>query len=161
MATKKMAIVLIIAFCLLCFIQISCMAKELYNYSELWNSFSSYEKGIFILGVGSGIEKCIKDIADWLSPFVTVKDEETKREEDIKREVAIHILEYQVEFYQTFLWDSSNIEAQIKITSELYEDPINKYIPIANMYFIAFRKFKGEDVESLLQKEREAALQNQ
>jgi hypothetical protein len=100
--------------------EISCLTQEPFNYAELWNSLSSYEKGILILGVGSGIEKCVKDFIDWFSSFV--KDEGTKNEkkemkledwlnleitekgikegeEDTKREVGIHLLEYQVEYY--------------------------------------------------------------
>ena len=159
--------------------EISCLTQELFNYAELWNSLSSYEKGILILGVGSGIEKCVKDFIDWFSSFV--KDEGTKNEkkemkledwlnleitekgikegeEDTKREVGIHLLEYQVEYYRTFLWDDSDFVAQIRITSELYEDPANAYIPIADMYFLAFRKLIGESIESSLRELREQSL---
>jgi len=176
---KKITIILIIVLCLLSFMEISCSTQELFNYAELWNSLSSYEKGILILGVGSGIEKCVKDFIDWFSSFV--KDEGTKNEkkemkledwlnfeitekgikegeEDTKREVGIHLLEYQVEYYRTFLWNDSDFVTQIRITSELYEDPANAYIPIADMYFLAFRKLIGESIESSLRELREQAL---
>lgn len=176
---KRMIIILIITVCLLSFMEISCMAQDPFNYAELWNSLSSHEKGILILGVGSGIEKCIKDFIDWFSSFV--KDEGTKNEkkemrlenwlnleitergikegkEDTKREVGIYLLEYQVEYYRTFLWDDSDFVSQIRITSELYEDPANAYIPIADMYFLAFRKRIGESIESSLREAKEKAF---
>ena len=176
---KRVIIIFIIAVCLLSFVGKSCLAKDLFNYAELWNSLSSYEKGILILGVGSGIEKCVKDYIDWFSSFVKdegIKNEKKemklenwlnleitekgikKGEEDTKREVGIYLLEYQVEYYRTFLWDESDSVAQIRITSELYEDPANAYIPIADMYFLAFRKLIGESIESSLRELREQAL---
>ncbi len=176
---KKIIIMLVIVVCLLSFMEVSCLAKDLFNYAELWNSLSSYEKGILILGVGSGIEKCVKDYIEWFSSFVIdegIKNEkkEMKLEdwlnlkitekgikegkEDTKREVGIYLLEYQVEYYRTFLWDDSDSLTQIRITSELYEDPANAYIPIADMYFLAFRKLIGESIESSLKELREKAL---
>jgi hypothetical protein len=56
------------------------------------------------------------------------------------------------------LWDDSDFVAQIRITSELYEDPDNAYIPIADMYFLAFRKLIGESIESSLRELREQVL---
>jgi hypothetical protein len=165
---KKITIILIVMFVLLSFVKFSCLAEDLFNYAELWNSLSSYEKGILILGVGSGIEKCVEDFIDWFSSFV--KEEGTKNEkkemklkdwlnlkitekgikegeEDIKREVGIYLLEYQVEYYRTFLWDDSDFVAQIRITSELYD-----------MYFLASRKLRGEPIDLLLGELRKKAL---
>lgn len=99
-------------------------------------------------------------LEDWLNLEITEKGVK-QGEEETKKKIVVHLLEYQVEYCQTFLWNPSELEAQIKITSELYEDPTNAYIPIANIYFIAFRKLKGKDIEPLLQKAREEVLQNQ
>ena len=50
------------------------------------------------------------------------------------------------------------IKTFINVISDLYKDPANAYIPIANMCLIASRKLRGEPIESLLRELREKAL---
>ena len=46
----------------------------------------------------------------------------------------------------------------VEVIDDLYKDPANSYIPIANMCLIASRKLRGEPIESLLRELRKDAL---
>ena len=54
---KRIIIIFIIACCLLCFMEISCLAK---NPGELWNVVTEVEKASYIRGFREGIEECLK-----------------------------------------------------------------------------------------------------
>ena len=65
---KKIIIISIIAFCLLSFMEISCLAKEPFNYGEFWNSFSNSEKMVYLSGMHAGMSKCISDFLELVLP---------------------------------------------------------------------------------------------
>ena len=76
MKIKRIVIIFIIAFCLLSFLEIHCLAQESeesrfrfyqenFNYAEFWNSLSYNEKVIYLLGVSDGIERYDSEIEDF------------------------------------------------------------------------------------------------
>lgn len=46
----------------------------------------------------------------------------------------------------------------IEVIDDLYKDPANSYIPIANMCLIASRKLRVEPIESVLRESRKDVL---
>jgi len=51
-----------------------------------------------------------------------------------------------------------DLEIVSNVVTDLYKDPANTYIFIADIYFITLRKLKGENIESSLRELREKAL---
>ena len=143
---KKIIIIFIIAFCLLCFVGISCLAQASLNYGEFWNSLSDREKTIYFIGMRDGIAKGGCDCAERFSAYM--KEEES-------RQVGYDFLD---EYYQYDQFLSSNRDVIIKVISDLYKDPANTYIYVSEICFLAYRKLKGESIESSLMELRKEAL---
>jgi len=168
---KRIIIILLIAVCLFCFMEISCLAKEPINYGEFWNSMSETEKAAYLTGLQSGLIKAIGDFQEYIFPYFKDKDKglsvyeeeiTTEREWDFyleRIEIFPYIHNYCGKYLESlsFRYDFS-LEAIIKVITDLYKDPANTYINIANMYLLAGRKLKGEDIEPLLREARKKAL---
>lgn len=137
MAIKRIVIIFIIAFCLLSFIEIFCLAKEPFNYGEFWNSMSDGEKCAYISGLHAGMTKCIDD-------FIKLTSEKPP-------EKFIDLI------YETYWLLSPDFEVRVRGISDLYKDPANTYISIAEINILAHRKIKGESIESSLRELREEA----
>ena len=146
---KKITIIFIIAFCLLSFMEISCLANE----SDDWNSMRYIDKATYVWGVISGVSMCIKQIAD-CAPQFTNKKNEAK---------FYAFLKDNYNFVNLFMTGDEKktinlLKTFINVISDLYKVPANTYIPIENMCIIASRKLRGEPIESLLGELREKAL---
>ncbi|MBA7541844.1 hypothetical protein ES705_34160 [subsurface metagenome] len=147
---KRIIIIFIIAFCLLNFTGISYSNEEPKKFGELWNSFSNIQKVTCILvmdyGITKGIDICLQGYQSYFS-------ERGKGERWQLGLAGLSILNDYLEIRSTF-----DIEVISKVVTELYKDPANTYIWISDMYIIALRKVKGEDIEPLLQEARKKAL---
>ena len=147
---KKLIIIFIIAFCLISFMKISCLANE----SDDWNYMHYTDKVVYVWGVTSGVSMCIKQIADYPPSQFTNKKDEAK---------FYALLKDNFNFINLFVTGDKKKTADllktfVNIVSDLYKDPANTYIPIANMCLIASRKLRGEPIELLLGELREKAL---
>lgn len=150
---KKIIILLLVAFCLLCFMEISCFAEgplPVLN-GEFWNGLTKLEgslaiKGAYIRGVKDGIEKGIECMGKL--PLDKDKDGTT---------AFLLLLDFLVII-------SEAPKAVVTVMDDLYKDPANTYIPLCSMCEIASMKLKSEDeewmeyIESLLKEAREKAL---
>lgn len=149
MVIKRTVIIfIIIAFCLLCFMEISCLAEEPSSPGPgyIWsNKLSGTTKIYFVMGFISGMEECL----DKLTPIPI--------EIDSGRDVGIALQE----LIDLYYFVEEHGLAVISVMDDLYKDPANTYIILAPMIEIACQKLKGEDIEPLLQKARKEALQNQ
>ena len=157
MAIKRIVIIFIIAFCLLSFIEIFCLAKEADSPSRMWKTMDENNKISFILGVKEGMEMCIYKLADWLPAF-TNKDGAVlffTILEDHEHFIGLFYADYVVDDYNKFL---GLLKTIAKIVSDLYKDPANTYIPVSNMCLLASRKLRGKPIESLLEEFRGKAL---
>jgi len=153
MAMKRIVIIFIIAFCLLSFVRGSCLAKEVGSPGQMWNSLDDNNKIVFIMGVKEEIEMCMYKLADWLPAF-------TNKEGAV---LFFAILADHEHFVGLFYVDDYNkfldlLKTVVKIVSDLYKDPANTYISVANMRLLASRKLRGEPIESLLEEFRGKAL---
>jgi hypothetical protein len=152
---KKITIIFIVVCCLLNFIEISFLAEEHVNFADYWNVFTDYGKQAYLVGVSDGLAKGFLDCVNQFFYGIAPNLPEGEEGEKIRTSIPIVINEYFQ--YINFISGpgSSNRDAIIKVITDLYKDPANVFIPIAEMSFIAYCKLKGEDIEPLLQKARE------
>jgi len=153
---KKIIIIFIIAFCLLSFMEISYSNEKNLKYGDLWNSFSNIQKSTYLLGIHHGIMKGISEcIDDYCSYFSEKKRGLNYEKEKLELMAIIGLgsLHKYLEFSSLF-----DLEIVSNVVTDLYKDPANTYIFIADIYFITLRKLKGENIESSLRELREKAL---
>ena len=171
---KKIIIILIILFCLFSFMESFCIANERPNYKKIWDSWKEYEKYVYLWGLRDGLgeqptastrslfinPECTTQ-SDWdysFSRLLYLMDlgysDETREaiEEEIRKErtKAWGLI---IEFCSPKI----PIEVIRDVTTDLYKDPANSYIYIADMCYLAFWKIKGKDVNPILIKLREKA----
>ena len=148
---KKVTIFfIVIAFCLSFFTDISYLAEEPVNFGEIWNSYSGIEKNAYLLGVCLGFEKVVSDYMNW--GFSYFKEEPENNEIDVGKKSFSSIF---IKYYQLQKNISTDFNTIIKIMSDLYKNPNNKYIPFSEIIFIACQRLKGESIESSLRELRE------
>ncbi len=145
---KRIVIIFIIAFCLLSFIEISFLAEEPYNYGKFWNSMSDGEKCAYISGLHAGMAKCICDLIE-IMELILEKNMEIPEEAEEKATDLV---------FETHHLLSPDFEVRVRAISDLYKDPANAYIPIAEINILAHRKIRGESIEPLLREARKKAL---
>lgn len=152
---KKIIIISIIAFCLFSFIEISCLAKEAYSPSQMWNSMDDNAKEVYIWGIREGIVMCMEQITErFLVPaFINKKD--TSIIEDILENYDQFVMLFRANDYET---TTNLLKTVVNIVNDLYKDPANTYINVSDMCLLASRKLRGESIESLLRELREEAL---
>jgi len=150
---KKITIFFVITFCLLFFTDIPCLAEEPVNWGEFWNSSSGIEKNAYLIGISLGFEKVVSDYMNW--GFFYFKEEPENNEIDAEKKSFSSIF---IKYYQLQKNISADFNAIIKIMSDLYKNPANKYIPFSEIIFIACQKLKGEDIEPLLQEARKESF---
>lgn len=148
---RKIIIIFMIVFCLLSFTGINYSNEEPKKYVELWNSSSNIQKITFILAMDYGITKGIEICSNGFAYYFSEREGEEKGKQIFI--TALSILNEYLEIRSTF-----DIEVISKVVTELYKDPANSYIRISDMYILALRKVKGENIESLLRESREKAL---
>ena len=139
---KEIAIIFIIAFCLLLFMEIYGLAKEPSSPGPgyIWsNKLSGTTKIYFVIGFFSGMEECLNKLV----PTITVLSDGGKAWDEL------------ADFSNFMDKDGFTI---LKVMDDLYKDPANTFIYNIDMIYIAYQKLKGEDMEALLQKARKEAL---
>ncbi len=145
---KKIIIILVITICLLSFMVISCMAN--FNYGEFWNSINEESKMAYVAGVREGVQMCLQQLIDYSSP----PSQSTQFATTLNNNYNFIALFMKDEMEKT----PNLLKTFTKIIDDLYKDPANTYISIADMCIIASRKLKGESIESSLRELREKAL---
>ena len=145
---KKIIIIFVIVFCLLSFMEVSCLAN--FSYGEFWNSIDEENKMAYVAGVREGVQMCLQQFIDYSSPpsqstqFATILN-------DNYNFVAF--------FTKDEMEKTPNIlKTFTKIIDDLYKDPANTYIGISNMCIIASRKLRGEHIDPLLRDLRKKVL---
>ena len=147
---KKISIIFIIVICLLSFLGTSSLAKP----SETWNLLKDFDKGVFVMGVREGAWMFMEQLA------------ECRPTQFANSELEVKFLAFYkdvLNFTNLFLTGDTEKSVDlwkslVEVIDDLYKDPANSYIPIANMCLIASRKLRGEPIESLLRELRKDAL---
>ena len=141
-------VLFIIAFCLLSFMEISCLAQEPYNYGKIWNSWSDYTRSIYIMGLKDGLQKHItfSFLTRLMMEERDIFNKCLRDTEVVKTEMAGNKI----------LWDfiMFDDEAIRNVMTDLYKDPANTYISFYDMSGIAYRKINGDSIEPLLKELR-------
>jgi len=147
---KKISIIFIIVICLLSFWEASSLAKP----SETWNLCKKMEKAMLVFGVRQGAWMFMEQVADCHPIQFANSELEVKFMAFYKDALSFtNLFSTGNEEKSIDLWKSL-----VEIIDDLYKDPANSYIPIANMCLIASRKLRGESIESLLRELRKEAL---
>jgi len=147
---KKITIIFIIVICLLSFLGTSSLAKP----SEVWNKLKDFDKGVLVFGVRQGAWMFIEQLADCRPTQFANNESEVKFMAFFKDVYNFTNLFLTGDTEKSVdLWKSL-----VEVIDDLYKDPANSYIPIANMCLIASRKLRGEPTESLLRELRKDAL---
>lgn len=139
---KRIIIIFIIVICLLSFMEISFLTEEPFNYGKFWDSMSVGEKCAYISGLHAGMTQCICDVMELIS----------------EKEEAEKFIDLIFETYHLLSPLSPDFEVRVRGISDLYKDPANAYIPIAEINILAYRKIRGESIESSLRELREEAF---
>ena len=147
---KKITIIFIIVICLISFAGASSLAKN----SDVWNQLKDFNKGVLVFGIRQGVWMCIEQLADCRPTQFANNESEIK---------FMAFLKDAVNFTNLFLTGDTEKSADlwkslVEVIDDLYKDPANSYIPIANMCLVASRKLRGEPIESLLRELRKDAL---
>ena len=159
----KKIIILIIVFCLLSFVEFSCFSAQRDNYKNIWDSWEEYEKYVYLWGLRDGLrEQPTADIHSLLINPESYCDPFSRLEYSLKysEEIKKVIKEERYKVWEIIIWFGSPkipIEVIRDVTTDLYKDPANSYIYIADMCYLAFWKIKGKDVDPILIKLREKA----
>jgi len=163
MKIKREIIIFMIAFFLLSFLEISCLAQESeesrfsfhqesFNYAEFWNSLSYNEKVIYLLGVSGGIKRYASEIEDFF--LTTVKFPYNSAEEGGEEAKKVSNVTGILFGWQNFV-SCGGYRAIINNMDDLYKDSDNMYISMIDMGFLSYYKIKPEPVELLLKVMRE------
>ncbi len=132
---KKITTIFIITLCLLSFVGLSCLAQE--SYGKDWNSFSSSEKQLYLLGISHGLMKCTKDFFLFSEDCLRgIEDEEERRMLTSSLKDSNDLLEL----------ISFNYETIIDIMDDLYKEPANTNIDFHHICFLACQRLKGESI---------------
>ena len=177
---KKHIIIIIIIVCLLfSFAEFSCFSAQRSNYKNIWDGWSDYERYVYLRGLSDGLGEDIGSYYFLLinpdrsfngltriktlgKPAVMRKIKE-ECSEKLKKEIdEIEKIEDDLELEAKLIIFNFGISSEIlkvirDVTTDLYKDPANSYIYIANMCYLAFWKIKGKDINPILIKLREEA----
>ena len=147
---KKITIIFIIVICLLSFVGTSSLAKS----SELWNLSKKMDKAVLVFGARQGAWMFIEQLTDCRPIQFANRELEAK---------FMAFYKDALNFTNFFLTGDAEKgidiwKSLVEVIDDLYKDPANSYIPIANMCLVASRKLRGEPIESLLRELRKDAL---
>ena len=106
----------------------------------IWQSWSDHSRDIYISGFNDGASRV----------FLKASEEWLPQESLFVKPVPPHISAVA----KMFLIDRSIIR---DITTKLYEDPANVYIPIGDMFYLSREKLEGYDINMRLIEERKKA----
>jgi chlorite dismutase len=161
---KKLSLSISILLLLL-FISFSA-SSEPYNYREVWNSWTDYQRYIYLWGFNDARENIWGDISNIIKEF---EESEELSIYDIKKiidltnkidltEISANITDYE-ELNVTF--DSPDLKVIRDVMTELYKDPANSYISFKSMVFFATDKLEGKSIESGLTEKRKSIKESE
>jgi len=142
---KRIIIIFIIVFCLLCLLEISCLAIEItviLTPGEFWNQLSEFSKYNYVCAYMLGIKECWNKLIP-LIPLEKLSSKEGKNLEELLN-------------FSTFM--ELKIVDMANTIDDLYKESANTNIKFQLMCEFAYKKLKGEDIEPVLREAREKAI---
>ncbi|MDD5606839.1 MAG: hypothetical protein PHN37_03205 [Candidatus Pacebacteria bacterium] len=139
-----------------------------YNYREVWNSWTDYQRYIYLWGFQDAREFICYDICDIIQEFLgseqlsiyeLVKIINLTNKIDLL-EINANIVDYE-ELNLSIDTDSPDLKAIRDVMTDLYKDPANTYISFEKMIFFAIDKLSGESIENRLEEERKSIKESE
>ena len=126
------------------------LTEGLTNWGEFWDCLSIDERIVYCVGMRDGIRKAIFDCVEWM--YFSIPNSAKSQ---------LPELDFVVSFDQYLSFLSSDGDVVIKVVTSLYMSLANTYIIPTEIFFIAYQKIQGKDIEPLLQEARKEAFQKQ
>ena len=147
---KNLSKLLFLIFLLiLIFSTILSASDKPYNYRETWNSWTDYQRYIYLWGFNDARNRILFDV------LFEIKRESGELESRWDEEPSFFDLKKMRNIIQK-IQITDDLIAIRDIMTCLYEDPANAYIFFGSMISIASDKLSGEPIENRLPKERKA-----
>ena len=116
--------------------------SEQYNYANTWQSWTVYDRYVYLWGFQEGSNTAYLAAADnWLPPGTLFQKPEAKEVKKVRE--------------STFLF--FDLKTIRDVVTDLYNDPANSYIPFEKIIYVARDKLRGEDITEALRKARKDA----
>jgi hypothetical protein len=132
-----------------------------YNYRETWNSWTDYQRYIYLWGFSDAREQIWVDISSIIKEFredKTLSLYELKNLIELTNEISIVETNASITDYEEINIGFQPLDLKVirDIMNDLYKDPANAYISFKNMAFIAKDKLSGKSIENRLEDERKS-----
>jgi len=140
---------------------------EPYNYREVWNSWTDYQRYIYLWGFKDARENIgLITIAGIIKEFMggkVLSIYELKEIINLTSEIDLLEPNASITDYEELnvSFKPPDLKVIRDIMTDLYKDPANAYISFENMIFIAIKKLKGEKVESILEEKRKSVIKSE
>jgi len=159
---KNLSKLLFLIFLLILILSTSLSASgEPYNYRETWNSWTDYQRYIYLWGFSDARKQIWVDISGIIKEFredKTLSLYELKSLIDLTNKIAIIETNASITDYEEINIGLKPLDLKVirDIMNDLYKDPANSYISFQNMIFIAKDKLAGKPIENKLIEERKS-----
>ena len=159
---KNLSKLLFLIFLLILILSTNLSASgELYNYRETWNSWTDYQRYIYLWGFNDARKQIWVDISSIITEFredKTLSLHELKSLIDLTNKIAIIETNASITDYEEINIGLQPFDLKVirDIMNDLYKDPANAYISFQNMIFMAKDKLSGKSIENKLMEERKS-----
>ena len=166
---KNLSKLLFLIFLLVLILSANLSASgEPYNYREVWNSWTDYQRYVYLWGFKDSLQAIQFDVANIITEFregKTLSLYELKKVIELANNIAINKWKANITNSNEININFNLVKPDIKvirdIITDLYKDPANAYISFKNMIFIAIDKLSGEHIESKLEDERKSIKESE
>ena len=159
---KNLSKLLFLIFLLILILLTSLSASgELYNYRETWNSWTDYQRYIYLWGFSDARKQIWMDISNIIKEFRDDKElslYELKSLIELTNKIAIIETDVTIVDYEEITIGLKSLDIKVirDIMNDLYKDPANAYINFEYMAFIAKDSLSGKPIENKLAEKRKS-----
>jgi len=159
---KILSKLLFLIFLLILILPTSLSASgEPYNYRETWNSWTDYQRYVYLWGFSDARKQIWVDISGIIKEFredKTLSLYELKSLIDLTNKIAIIETNASITDYEEINIGLQPVDLKVirDIMNDLYKEPANSYISFQTMIFIAKDKLAGKPIENKLIEERKS-----
>ena len=134
---------------------------EPYNYREVWNSWTDYQRYIYLWGFSDARKQIWVDIIEIIKEFredKTLSLYELKSLIDLTNKISIIETNASITDYEEINIGLQPLDLKVirEIMNDLYRDPANAYINFEYMAFMAKDKLSGRPIENKLAEKRKS-----
>lgn len=166
---KALMVLFIVVFLIIVLTNSIYALNESFNFREYWNSWTDYERIIYLLGIRDGLlEQPTANPNSLLVNFDSYCDN-TDPQSPPK---GLYLYRYPEEVREVIQDESFKawkiiiafgspkipLETIRDVMTDLYKDPANSFISFSDISFLAFWKLKGKSIESVLIELRKEVL---